>query len=142
MNSPANGEALEVSGRTPVGILVQQVFTSGEKTGKNPRHLPLVPAFDLHIGFPCSSENQLREYVDPRNVYGLARFASVDHQVTKEIHFPIVHKDRSAQVRFGVFNVLNQFNPRDVQNDLDACRFGAFSNSPTRSFTGKPGLGF
>ena len=40
------------------------------------------------------------------------------------------------------FNVLDQFNSRDVQNGADAYRFGAFSILPMRSFREKPVLGF
>ena len=43
---------------------------------------------------------------------------------------------RSA-LRFGVFNVFNRTNYRDVQNDIDSYRFGNFFNGPSRTFHGK-----
>ena len=89
-----------------------------------PKKITVVPVFDLHTGFPYSTENQLREYVGPRNVDRFPRFASLDLQVTKEIHLPHFGKDRKAKVGFSVFNLLNQFDPRDVQNNLDSYRFG------------------
>ena len=107
-----------------------------------PWKISLVPVFDVHTGFPYSTENELREYVGPRNVDRYPRFASLDLQVTKEIRILGFGKGRRAKVGFGVFNLLNQFNPRDVQNDLDSYRFGTFFNSATRSFRGKFVLGF
>ena len=105
-----------------------------------PKKIMLVPVFDLHTGFPYSTENQLREYVGPRNVDRYPRFASLDLQVTKEIRLPGFAK--KAKVGFGVFNLLNQFDPRDVQNNLDSYRFGSFFNSVPRTFRGKFVLGF
>jgi hypothetical protein len=78
--------------------------------------------------------------VGPRNVYRYPRFSSVDLQATKEIRIPVFGK--RAKVGVGVFNLLNQFNPRDVQNVFDSYRFGSFFNSPTRSFRGKFVVGF
>jgi len=107
-----------------------------------PWKITLVPVFDLHSGFPYSIDNQLREYVGPRNVDRFPRFASFDLQVTKEVRLPAFGKGRKAKVGFGVFNLFNQFNPRDVQNDLDSYRFGSLFNSPPRTFRGKFVLGF
>jgi hypothetical protein len=107
-----------------------------------PKKITVVPVFDVHTGFPYSAENQLREYVGPRNVDRFPRFASLDLQVTKEIRLPGFGKDRKTKVGFGVFNLLNQFDPRDVQNNLDSYRFGSFFNSAARSFRGKFVLGF
>jgi len=105
-----------------------------------PKKIMLVPVLDLHTGFPFSTENQLREYVGPRNVDRYPGFASVDLQVTKEIRLPGFGK--KAKVGFGVFNILNHFDPRDVQNNLDSYRFGALFNSVPRTFRGKFVLGF
>jgi hypothetical protein len=107
-----------------------------------PRKISVLPVFDLHTGFPYSIQNQIREYVGPRNVDRYPRFASLDVQVMREIHMPLFGKNRTAKVGFTVFNVLNRFNPRDVQNDLDSYRFGGFFNSPGRSFRGKFIVGF
>ena len=107
-----------------------------------PWKITLVPVFDLHSGFPYSIESQLREYVGPRNVDRFPRFASFDLQVTKEVRLPGFGKGRKAKVGFGVFNLFNHFNPRDVQNDLDSYRFGSLFNSPPRTFRGKFVVGF
>ena len=105
-----------------------------------PKGIALVPVLDLHTGFPYSTENQLREYVGPRNVDRYPCFASLDLQVTKQVRLPGIGK--KAKVGFGVFNILNHFDPRDVQNNLDSYRFGGFFNSVPRTFRGKFVLGF
>ena len=112
----------------------------GEIAG--PKKITLVPVFDVHTGFPYSVENERREYVGPRNDERYVRFASLDLQVTKEVRLPKFGKDRKAKVGFGVFNILNQFDPRDVQNNLDSYRFGSYFNSVPRTFRGKFVLGF
>ena len=89
----------------------------------------LVPVLDLHTGFPYSAEDQFREYVGPRNVDRFPRFVSLDLQVLREISLPGHGKRRKAKVGFGVFNILNHFDPRDVQANLDSYRFGTFFNS-------------
>jgi len=100
-----------------------------------PKKITLVPVFDIHTGFPYSTENQLREYVGQRNVDRYPGFASLDFQATKEIRLPRFGK--KAKVGFGVFNLLNHFDPREVQNNLDSYRFGALFNSVPRTFRGK-----
>jgi len=36
-----------------------------------------------------------------------------------------------------VFNILNHFNPREVQNDIDSYRFSSYFNGVARTFRGK-----
>ena len=100
-----------------------------------PWKLTLAPVLDLHTGFPYSTTNQYREFVGPRNDSRFPRFVSTDLQVLREIRLPIAEKH--ARVGFGVFNVFNRANYRDVQNDLDSYRFGEFFNGVTRTFHGK-----
>jgi TonB dependent receptor/Carboxypeptidase regulatory-like domain len=102
-----------------------------------PWKVTLMPVFDLHTGFPYSVENQLREFVGPRNDQRFRRFNSFDVQALKEIRVPFRGKEHKVRVGFGVFNLFNHFNPRDVQNDLDSSRFGEFFNGPNRTFRGK-----
>ena len=100
-----------------------------------PYHITLSPVIDVHTGFPSSVENQERQYIGPRNAQRFPAFASVDLQVQKRIKLPLVHKH--AQVGFNVFNILNHFNPRDVQNDIDSYRDGSYFNGVGRTFRGK-----
>jgi hypothetical protein len=100
-----------------------------------PWKLTLAPVVDVHTGFPYSTMNQYREFVGPRNELRFPRFVSTDLQVLREIRLPI--KEKHVRVGFGVFNVFNHANYRDVQNDLDSYRFGEFFNGISRTFHGK-----
>jgi hypothetical protein len=100
-----------------------------------PWKLTFAPVLDTHTGFPYSTIDQSREFVGPRNQSRFPRFVSADLQVWREIHLPV--KDKHARVGFGVFNVFNRANYRDVQNNLDSYRFGEFFNGLSRSFHGK-----
>ncbi len=100
-----------------------------------PWKLTVAPVLDIHTGFPYSTINQFHDFVGPRNQLRFPRFVSTDLQVLREIRLPI--KDKHARVGFGVYNVFNHFNPRDVQSDLDSLRFGEFFNGVGRTFHGK-----
>jgi hypothetical protein len=100
-----------------------------------PYRITLSPVIDVHTGFPYSVENQERQYIGPRNAQRFPAFASVDLQVQKRIKLPLI--DKHAQVGFNVFNILNHFNPREVQNDIDSYRFGSYFNGVGRTFRGK-----
>jgi hypothetical protein len=101
-----------------------------------PWKLTIMPVFDLHTGFPYSVEDELREFVGPRNTQRFPRFNSVDLQVLRQIRLPFF-KERRAKVGFGIYNLFNRDNARDVQNDVDSYRFGAFFNPVPRTFRGK-----
>jgi outer membrane receptor for ferrienterochelin and colicin len=102
-----------------------------------PWKLMLVPVYDLHTGFPYSVENELREYIGPRNVNRFPRFSSFDLQVSRPISMPFGERHLHARVGVGVFNLFNHFDPRDVQNNLASARFGGFFNSSWREYRGK-----
>ena len=100
-----------------------------------PWKLTVAPVLDIRSGFPYSTVNESREFVGPRNELRFPRFVSTDLQVWRRVRLPI--KERHARIGFGVFNVFNRDNYRDVQNDLDSSRFGRFFNGPSRTFHGK-----
>jgi TonB dependent receptor/Carboxypeptidase regulatory-like domain len=102
-----------------------------------PWKLTVVPVYDLHTGFPYSVEDQFRTYLGPRNVQRFPTFSSFDFQVTRRISLPLLGKRVPARVGGGVFNLFNHFDPRDVQNNVDSVRFGAFFNSSWREYRGK-----
>jgi len=106
-------------------------------TFSGPWHLTIVPVYDLHTGFPYSVENELREYVGPRNARRFPRFSSFDLQITRPITLHLGEKRIHARVGGGVFNLFNHFDPRDVQNNLTSARFGEFFNSSWREYRGK-----
>jgi hypothetical protein len=102
-----------------------------------PFKLTVIPVLDVHTGFPYSMVDQSRAFVGPRNSIRFPRFNSLDMQVTRPITLPIPKKELKARIGFGVFNLLNHFNPRDVQNDIDSDRFSALFNGVGRTFRGK-----
>ncbi len=109
---------------------------------KAPWKMTVSPVFDLHTGFPYSVEDQLREFIGPRNDKRFPRFNSFDFQALREIKVPFRGKEHKIKVGFGVFNLFNHFDPRDVQNDLDSYRFGDFFNGVPRTYRGKFVFGF
>ena len=124
----------DARGRLPFDAPNRFLFW-GTFTG--PLHLTLVPVYDLHTGFPYSIENQLREYVGPRNVNRFPRFSSFDLQITRPITLHFGEKRIHARAGGGVFNLFHHFDPRDVQNNLTSARFGGFFNSSWREYRGK-----
>ena len=102
-----------------------------------PFKLRLMPAFDVHTGYPYSVVDQYREFIGPRDSQRLPRFNSFDLQITRPIPIPIPHKEMKARIGFSVFNLFNHFNPRDVQNDVNSQRFDALFNGVGRTFRGK-----
>jgi hypothetical protein len=102
-----------------------------------PLKLTIMPVLDVHTGFAYSLVDQSRHFVGPRDSMRFPRFNSFDMQVTRPISFPIPHKEIKARVGVSVFNLLNHFNPRDVQNDIDSDRFNGLFNGVGRTFRGK-----
>ena len=102
-----------------------------------PFKLTVLPVLDVHSGFPYSLYDQAREFVGPRDSLRFPTFASLDLQVTRPVSIHLPHEKFKARVGFSVFNVLNHFNPRDVQSDIDSQRFEALFNGVGRTFRGK-----
>jgi len=103
-----------------------------------PKKFTFLPVYDLHTGFPYSPENELREYAGAPNSRSYPRFASMDLQVTRPfgLQFGETHH-LHFRAGFGVFNVLNHFNPRDVQNIVASNQYGDFYNDAWREYRGK-----
>jgi hypothetical protein len=102
-----------------------------------PFKLAVLPVLDVHTGFPYSLTDQYRQYVGPRDSERYPRFASLDLQVTRPIRIHFGPERLKARIGFSVFNLLNRFNPRDVQSDVDSERFGAMFNGVGRTWRGK-----
>ncbi|MCU1301296.1 MAG: Outer rane receptor for ferrienterochelin and colicin [Candidatus Sulfotelmatobacter sp.] len=107
-----------------------------------PWKLMLMPVLDIHTGFPYSVVNERRDFVGPRNDKRFPQFDSFDLQVLRTFGLPFHGKEHKVKLGFGVFNLFNHANYRDVQNDLDSDRFGQFFNSAVRTFRGKLVFGF
>jgi hypothetical protein len=106
-----------------------------------PWKVTVMPVLDIHTGFPYSLVNDVREFVGPRNDHRFRDFNSFDLQAYRQFRLPFT-KERKVKVGFGIFNLFNHANPRDVQNDLDSPRFDQFFNSAVRTFRGKVVFGF
>ena len=102
-----------------------------------PFKFEVLPVLDVHSGFPYSLMNERREFVGPRNVDRFPNFASLDIQVTRPVALHFGREKLKARIGFSVFNALNHFNPRDVQNNIDSDRFGALFNGVGRTWRGK-----
>lgn len=107
----------------------------GDFTG--PWKLSITPAWDIHTGFPYSTQNEYREYIGARNTQRYPRFSSTDVQVTRP--FTLHMGERQIKLRAGVavFNIFNHDNPRDVQTILNSSHYGDFYNDAWRTFRGK-----
>src|SRR5580692_4271207 len=132
---------IQPNSRGPLAFDAPNRFLAwGELNG--PWKLTLMPVLDIHTGFPYSVVNEKRDFVGPRNDERFPRFDSFDLQVLKNFGLPFHGKEHTVKLGFGVFNLFNHSNPRDVQNDLDSYRFGQFANSAVRTFRGKLVFGF
>src|SRR5262249_35418292 len=106
-----------------------------------PGKVTVLPVLDIHTGFPYSVMNDAREFVGPRNDQRFHTFNSFDFQLYRQFRMPFT-KEHKLKAGFGIFNLFNHSNPRDVQSDLESPRFGQFFNSAIRTFRGKLVFGF
>jgi hypothetical protein len=100
-----------------------------------PRKLEFVPVLDVHTGFPFSRLDADWNFIGRRNEAGrLPPFVGLDG----ELQYPFDFKFRGRRFKFRaglkVANVLNHFNPRDVQQSVNSPYFGGFYNSVGRLF--------
>ncbi len=102
-----------------------------------PFRLTISPVLDIHTGFPYSAVNEYREFIAPPDSLRFLRFASLDLQVTRPFALRLGHRELHVRAGVSVFNLLNRFNPRDVQNDVDSPRYGALFDGVGRTLRGK-----
>jgi len=96
------------------------------------------PVLDLHSGFPFSLLDQTQNFVGPRNQGGrFPVFASFDSQVWKDFKIKFRGKKRTVRIGVKVFNIFDHFNPRDVQQNVDAADALGLYNARGRLFRGK-----
>jgi hypothetical protein len=92
-----------------------------------PFGLRTVPVVEWRSGFPYSTVDEFRNYVGPRDRAGrLPRYRSVDLQISKVLTFHVMGKDRHIRVGARLFNLLNDYNPQDVQENLASPNYGVF----------------
>ena len=108
-----------------------------------PWKVMFAPVLEVRDGFPFSLIDANRNFIGPRNRAGrFPVFSSFDIQVFRD--FPIPFKGKKRPVRVGIkfFNLFNHFNPRDVQNNVDASFFGGFFNDRGRLIRAKFSVDF
>ena len=86
-----------------------------------------IPVWDIRSGFPYSRTNEYRDFVGARNRAGrFPLFNALDLQVTKMVDIEFNGKNRRIRAGFRLFNLLNNFNPQDVQENLASPYYGVF----------------
>jgi hypothetical protein len=109
---------------------------------KLPADIAFSPSLEIRSGFPFSIVNEQLDFVGSRNRGGrFPAFMSLDVQVTKGFRIPMFEKHK-MRAGVAVFNIMNHFNPRDVQNNLGSSSFGQFYNSLGPSVRGKFDIAF
>ena len=82
------------------------------------------PLFEFHTGFPYTTVDENQNYAGKINGYRFRDFIQMDIRLTKNIKI----KKYTIQVGFKIYNLLNRFNPRDVNNNISSPYFGQFYN--------------
>lgn len=103
-----------------------------------PGKVHLAPTLEVRSGFPFSHLNQEQNFVGPRNRGG--RFPvnqTLDMQIYRRFSTKVKGKKRTVLVGIKVFNIFSHFNPRDVQQNLDATNALGFFNARGRLYRGK-----
>jgi outer membrane receptor protein involved in Fe transport len=98
---------------------------------KSPFDVYFSPLLEIRNGFPYSAVDQAQQFVGERNSERFPNFAQLDMRITRA--FTVFDKYKLT-AGLKIFNVLNNFNPRDVQNNIDNPSFGTFYNSVGRMF--------
>jgi hypothetical protein len=83
----------------------------------------------MRSGFPYSLIDEDQNFVGMRNAGGrFPNLYTLDLSVVRAARF----LGRSVRFGFRGSHLLNQFNPRDVHNNIDSAAFGTFHNSIPR----------
>jgi outer membrane receptor for ferrienterochelin and colicin len=91
-------------------------------------------AMEVRSGFPFSPQDDLQRIVAGYNSMRYPAFFVTNFSVEKEV--PVVFGKRVA-VRVGVTNLLNRFNPRFVDPNVNSPTFLRFSDSSSRAFVAR-----
>ena len=101
------------------------------------------PVFDIHSGYAFSLLDETQNFVGPRNHGGrFPVFSSLDSQFFRDFKIKIGGKKRTVRVGIKIFNILNHFNPRDLQQNLDASNALGFFNARGRLYRSKFSIDF
>lgn len=112
--------------RAPLPFDAPNRFLAWSELGL-PFGVRVTPVVEWRSGFPYSAVDELRQYVGPRNRAGrLPWYRGVDLQVSKLLRFQVMGKTRSFRVGMRMFNLLNEYNPQDVQESIVSPNYGVF----------------
>ena len=102
-----------------------------------------VPVFELRDGFPYSNVDESRDFVGARNRAGrFPLYKSLDIQLTKLVEIKWRGKNRRFRAGLRLFNLLNTFNPQDIQNNLASPFYGVFYRGVKRKIRAVFELGY
>ncbi len=108
-----------------------------------PRKLDLIPILDVHTGFPFSKMDDDWNFIGKRNEAGrFSRFVGLDAKIQYPFDFKFRGRRFQFQAGLKVYNILNHFNPRDVQQYTGSPQFGGFYNSVGRLYRLEGGFDF
>ena len=92
-----------------------------------PGGLRAIPVWEIRSGFPYSDTDENRDFAGARNRAGrFPIYNSIDLQITKNIALNFKGKERRFRTGLRLFNILNTFNPQDVQANLASAYYGTF----------------
>ena len=97
-----------------------------------PYGIRIAPLIEFRSGFPFSAINDRLDFIGERNEAGrFPKYLSVDTQISKSFPIPYFKRFDKYKLRAGLmfFNMTNNFNPRDVQNNISNPNYGNFYNS-------------
>ena len=97
-----------------------------------PAKFSLAPVIEYRSGFPYSSINADRQYVETPNSSRYPRFLSIDSRLSKDIQ---VNPKYAVRLSLVAFNLTNHFNPEAVHNNVADPAYGYFFGHRGRRFT-------
>ena len=98
-----------------------------------PYKLDFVPILDVHTGFPFSRLDQNWNYLGPENQAGrFPAFLSFDTKFQYPVDFTFHGHHIQFRAGLSIYNLLDHYNPRDVQQYFASPQYGTFYNSVPR----------
>ena len=101
------------------------------------------PVLEVRSGFPFSQVDAEQNFVGARNQGGrFPTFATLDSQFWRDFRVKAFGKVRTFRAGIRIYNLLDHFNPRDVQENIDAFNSGGFFNARGRLYRGRFSIDF
>jgi outer membrane receptor protein involved in Fe transport len=100
-----------------------------------PHKFEFVPILDVHTGFPFSRLDEHWNFIGHENRAGrFPTFLALDTKIQYPVDFTFHGHHIQFRAGLTVYNVVNHFNPRDVQEHYASPNYGSFYNSVGRLF--------